>query len=77
MKRIDYLIQKLASAAIHLAPLAFVAGFLGAPVNVHAASLCYGGSVILNSTYNRWLCLHQLGNRTAVTVQRGYGFRAG
>jgi hypothetical protein len=50
MKRINYLIQKLASAAIHVAPLAFVVGFLGAPANVHAAPICNGGSVILNST---------------------------
>lgn len=51
MKRINYLIQKLASAAIHVAPLAFVVGFFAAPGNVHAASLCYGGSVIYDSTH--------------------------
>jgi len=50
MKRIDYLFQKLAGAAIRVAPLAFVVCFFGAPGNVHAASPCYGGSVIRDST---------------------------
>lgn len=52
MKRIDHLVQKLASAAIHLAPLAFIVGFLAAPRNVHAVPICYGGSIIYDSTHS-------------------------
>jgi hypothetical protein len=51
MNRINQILEKLVSAAPKVAALAFVVGILGAPGNVYAASLCYGGSVIYDSTH--------------------------